>query len=305
MSSKLLLLDYPTLELREFTLNLGARWACFTPDGRILCVGDKGRAILMDGPITESLETNTKSNLRCAAYSSRGELLVVGNNGTVLLGEKFKRLNADRAENLRRVVWSADDETALIVGNSGCALMYEHGSNRFRPILGAVNNLRCASWPPGCEPLVVGNAFAEMFVPTPNVYRLRGDSLEPVAQEAKVDLLAVDNCVDDKFVAVGYDVVLHEPRAFLISDGVKSLEWKGGGVYLSALAIHPSGELGIVATSHPSGSKDRLSFAYLCTPERVDTIYEAVGYGFVCASWSPRGDKALLLASRSARTYNV
>jgi hypothetical protein len=305
LRSKLLLLDYPSLVPREFTLNFSARWACFSPDGRILCVGDGGKAILTDGSIIESLETNTTFNLRCAAYSKSGRLLVVGNMGVVLFGYGFERLDAECAENLRRVVWSPNGEMALIVGNNGSALVYEHGSNRFQRVAGAVNNLRCASWPPGREPIVVGNAFAEMFVPTPNVYRLRGDSLEPVAQEAKVDLLAVDYCVHDKFVAVGYDVVLHEPRIYLIGDSVESLEWMAEGIYLSALAIHPEGEVGIVATSHPSGSKDRRSFAYLCTKESVDKIYELGGYGFVCASWSLEGDRALLLASKIARTYNV
>jgi len=305
LRSKLLLLDFPLLIPREFTLNFSARWACFTPDGGILCVGDGGRAILIDGSNMRSLETNTTSNLRCAAYSKSGRLLVVGNMGVVLFGDGFERLDADCAENLRRVVWSPDGERALIVGNNGSALVYEYGSNLFRRVVGAVNNLRCASWPAGHEPIVAGNAFADMFVPTPNVYRLQGDSLEPIAQEAKVDLLAVDCCVHDKFVAVGYDVVLHEPRAYLIGDSVKSLEWIAEGVYLSALAIHPKLDVGIVATSHPSGSKDRRSFAYLCTEKNVDKIYELSGYGFVCASWSLEGDRALLLASESARTYNV
>ncbi|MEM3799600.1 MAG: hypothetical protein QXH56_05875 [Thermoprotei archaeon] len=304
--SKLIVVDYPTFTLQEFDLGFNARWACFSPAGEILCVGDGGKAVLMDGTKTISLESGVTSNLRCASYSPSGELLIVGNNGLILFGTAFERLNAERSENFRRVVWSPNGDRALIVGNNGAALMFEQNTNSFITIDGAVNNLRCASWPPGQEPVVVGNAFADMFVPTPNVYRLRGERLEPVGQEAGVDLLAVDYCHSKGvFLTVGYDVVFHEPRAYILSDGMERLDWKAEAVYPSALGLHPNEEVGIVATSHPSVSKNRRCFTYIYRRQEFETLYESVGYGFVCASWSVNGDKALLLASRSARTFNV
>lgn len=307
MRSKLFLIDYPSLATVTVSLGFNARWACFGPAGQPLCVGDGGKACLV-GPGLSWLSTGLTQNLRGAAYSSAGQLLVVGNRGLAALGPHFEVLDTGVEANLRRVAWAPDSSKALVVGNAGTAMLFEPETKRFVRLWGAHNNLRGVSWVAGEDPVIVGSAYADMFVPSPNIYRVRGGSLEAVAEEPKVDLLAV--CwwaAKRRFAAVGYDVVLHEPRIYLVGEDVEPYEWGvEEAVYLSAVCFHPREDVGLIATSHPSSRvEERRSYAYLLDGGRPARLLELSGYGFVCAAWSADGSRALLLASEAAKTYNV
>lgn len=306
LRSKLYVLDHESGFLKEFELGFNARWACFTPEGGIFCVGDGGRVAWLRGEELSVRTVGVKENLRGASFSKEGRLLAVGNRGLVLYGPGFERLEAETDANLRRVAWSPSTEEALVVGNGGAAFLFDAKTKSFARLEGAANNLRGVCWVEGEEPLVVGSAYSEMFVPTPNVYRVRGRTLVAVAELPRVDLLAAAWWAARKrFVAVGYDVVLHEPKIYLMGEEVEEAGWGGEGVYLSAVAFHPSEDLGVVATSHPASKSGKHSYAYLLKAGRAQRILEVVGYGFVCANWSPDGGRTLLLASQGAKTYNV
>jgi len=308
VTSKLLVVDYPSINVEVFSLEFNARWACFTPRREILCLGDAGNIVLFSHGGPKKLESGVRSNLRCGSYSRGGILFVVGNRGLALIGdERLVRLETDTGANLRRVVWAPHFDEALIVGNGGVALLYDHTSRRFTQLPGAANNLRGVSWPTDREPLVVGNAYGDMFVPTPNIYRVGEGRLIPLAEEPKVDLIAVDWwAARGIWVAVGYDVVLHEPRMYHIGeDSVEEVEWSGEGVYLSCVAFHPQEDVGIVATSHPGSDESRQSFAFLYDGKKTRLLRALSGFGFTCAAWNTIGDKALILASQSAKTFNV
>ncbi|PSN83863.1 hypothetical protein B9Q01_03250 [Candidatus Marsarchaeota G1 archaeon OSP_D] len=303
VSSKVMLFGYPSFAMEEKPLNFQARWACFSPSFEVLCVGNNGSACIINEQV-RMLNTGVKQNIRCAAYFNE-KLLLVGNGGLVLYGQSFERLDSHTTENLRRVVWSPDGKSALILGNNGSALLFDSQNKELLNLEGAINNLRGAVWVEGKEPIIVGNAYASAFVPTPNVYKFTQKKLEPLVQEPKVDLISVDWCFKKFYMMVGYDVVLHEARVYKMDGDFQSVEWKEQGVYLSAVAFHPTEEMALIATSHPSLQSDRIGFVYLYERGEVKPLFKLQGYGFVCASWRKDGKKALLLASKSVRTFDV
>jgi hypothetical protein len=85
------------------------------------------------------IATGSAHNLRGVGWAPDGErALLVGNRGAVLLyeHERFRELPAPTVENLRRVAWSPEGSCALIVGNAGVVLRFDATSGALMPLPG-------------------------------------------------------------------------------------------------------------------------------------------------------------------------
>jgi hypothetical protein len=308
--SALIRIEYPSMRVSETTLRWNARWACFRPGSReLLCVGDSGRAALFTPDGVQQVDTGVRENLRCAAFSPDGSLLCVGNRGLIMLndGQKFTRIQSGVSENLRRVVWAPDGSHALITGNGGTALLYHPSEKRVSELEGAQNNLRGAAWPQSdMSPIIVGNAFAGPFIPSPNIYRLEQDELKPVAQVDKVDLIGVDWCSSRGYgVTVGYDVVWHEPKVYIWRGQLEEVVVGGKEVYPTTVSFHPKEDTAVVATGYPNLSRGRRGTIFLLRDRALTKISQHDGLGFTCASWDPYGREVILVGSRTVKTFNT
>jgi len=94
-------------------------------------------------------------------------------------------------------------------------------------------------------PIIVGNAFAGPFIPSPNIYHLERDELRPVAQVEKVDLIGVDWCANRGYcVTVGYDVVWHEPKVYIWRGELEEVVVGGEGGIPHHGLVSPGGRHG-------------------------------------------------------------
>jgi WD40 repeat protein len=309
--SSLIRIEYPSMRVSETALGWNARWACFRPGSReLLCVGDQGRAALFTPDGVQEVDTGVRENLRCAAFSPDGSLLLcVGNSGLLMLndGEKFTRIQSGVSENLRRVVWAPDGSRALIIGNGGTALLYHPSEKRVSALEGAHNNLRGAAWPQSdMSPIIVGNAFAGPFIPSPNIYHLERDELRPVAQVEKVDLIGVDWCASRGYcVTVGYDVVWHEPKVYIWRGQLEEVVVAGKEVYPTTVSFHPEEDTAVVATGYPNLSRGRSGTIFLLRGRALTKISQHDGLGFTCAAWDAYGREVILIGSRTVKTFNT
>ncbi len=167
--------------------------------------------VLYDG---NRIETRLfRTNFRALALDRHGpDLLLVGNGGKVIRireGE-IHRLNPNTKHNLRAISVNPTNDSALIVGNAGTALLLDEDGN-FRKLSTLTNeNLRTVAWNPkgdlaviagnngalmkyydnhietidngranlrdiswrhsSDQALVASNCFAEEFIPSPNLF---------------------------------------------------------------------------------------------------------------------------------------
>ncbi len=287
------------------------RWASWDRNGdACLLVGDRGTVAVLNDEQLKEVASPTLENLRGSAQNPRkDQALIVGNKGTVLLLEKgeVSSISVGIEANLRRVSWSPDGTVALIVGNDGTALSWDGTSAT--EVGGASNNLRSISWNPNGEyALISGNYFAQAMVPSPTLYRYnrRAVALEALRTTDKTDLIGLDWNPDGlQALAVGYEVVWQESRVFRwTNDELKLLSLQEPGLFPTAVTWHPAEDYALIGTGSPHFTRAGDLAVLKYVRESFQRIFSSE-YRNNCVAWRPGGESALIVGTRSGRTFTA
>ncbi len=287
------------------------RWASWDRNGgTCLLVGDRGTVGVLNNDELEEVVSPTVENLRGSAQNPRkDQALIVGNKGTVLRFEKgeVSSVSVGTEANLRRVSWSPNGTLALIIGNNGIAFSLDE--TRIVEVGGASNNLRSISWNPNGEyALVSGNYFAEAMVPCPTLYRYKkgASALEALETTDKTDLIGVDlNPNGHQALAVGYELVWQESRVFRwMNEELKLLPLQEPGLFPTAVAWHPTEDYALIGTGSPSSTGSGEMTILMYQRESFQRIFSSE-YRYGCIAWRPGGESALIVGTRSGRTFTA
>jgi len=286
------------------------RWIAWRRDGRsALAVGNRGLVLGFDGQKFRKFNSPTRENLRCASYNPMNEAMIVGNRGAVLL---FKNGNLEvvgvgTEANLRRVAWSPDGSTALLVGNDGAALGWKVGKTQ--ELAGALNNLRSVSWHhQGRNALVSGNYFGTSMVPCPTLYGYEegAKELKPLITIEKTDIIGVEWNPDGSYaLAVGYEVVWHEPCVFRWTNGeLENIPVTDPSLYPTLVAWDPRNNRALIGTGSPF-PRSRGQGAILNFEEgHIRKLYSCP-HRITRMAWHPKGDVAIIIGNTNARTFTT
>src|SRR2546425_7975639 len=233
------------------------RWGAWSRDGKeAVLVGSNGQMMRYYDDRFYHLTSETKEHLRCASYNPKDStILAVGNNGTIILTDKAggaRKLDSKTASNLRRASWSRDGSYAIIVGNDGAALVWDGLS--FVEVNGALNNLRSITWDQEGSAYVSGNYFGPSMTPSPTLYKLDYEAklLQSVAITEKTDIISIDFGPEQQLLAVGYDLVWQDPRAYKWNgQALESVKVDEAGVYPTSVARRPGNRFALVGAGTP------------------------------------------------------
>jgi WD40 repeat protein len=289
------------------------RWAAWSEDGQeAVLVGNNGLMLKLHDDRFQEMTSQTKKHLRCASYNPKDStILVIGNRGTVILMDKSgraRKLDSKTPSNLRGASWSPDGSYALIVGNDGTALVWDGSS--FTEVDGALNNLRSITWNPEGSAFVSGNYFGPSMTPSPTLYNVDFEvkRLESIAVTEKTDLISIDFGAERQLLAVGYDLVWQEPRAYRWSgQTLESIKVDEVGVYPTSVAWQPRHRFALVGTGSPKppGEGGGTVLAYTVETGIKGRLFEDPKHRIVCIAWRPQGDYALIVGNRFAQTFST
>jgi len=286
------------------------RWVAFRRDGGSgVAVGNKGLVLNFNGVTFGQQNSPSQENLRCASYNTAGEAIIVGNHGTILYSKdgELTPIKEDTKDNLRRVSWSPDGSAAILVGNNGTALSWRGGE--IKEVAGAINNLRSVTWhPDGHEALISGNYFGTSMVPCPTLYsyELASERMRPLKTTDKIDILAIEWRPDGEYaLAVGYEVVWHEPRLLRWTNNeLEEIRFPESGLYPTTIAWAPQDDLALIGTGspHPPGRDEGRVLEY--REGSIRRLYSST-HRITCIAWNPREDYAVIVGQKAARTFTT
>ncbi|TMI66530.1 WD40 repeat domain-containing protein [Candidatus Bathyarchaeota archaeon] len=289
------------------------RWGSWSGDGEeAALVGNNGLMLQFHNDRFHELTSQTNEHLRCASYNPKDStILAVGNKGTIILMDKVgraRKLDSKTASNLRRASWSPDGSYAIIVGNDGAALVWDGLS--FVEINGALNNLRSITWDQEGSAYVSGNYFGPSMTPSPTLYKLDYEAklLQSVAITEKTDIISIDFGPEQQLLAVGYDLVWQEPRAYKWNgQALESVKVDEAGVYPTSVAWQPGNRFAFVGTGtpKPSGQGGGMVLGYTVEDGIKGRLFEDPEQRIVCVAWRPQSDYALIIGNRYARTFST
>ncbi len=317
LRNKVLIYDGSRVSSQIVEAEGALRWASWRPDGsEALIVGNNGTVLAysVDQKSLRNVSSPVKVNLRGVEFSPDGRLaVIVGNAGTILLlSDILRRLESATSSNLRRVAWKPDGNGALIVGNEGAA--YFLASRGLRRVYGVGNNLRSAAWHPGEDyALVVGNSVKATLaglVPAPGFYRFNTDSffltqIRQTSPETPKDLTCASWKPDGSVCTiVGYDQTWHTSELYSFDgNSVTATDWKEENLFPTGFSWHPSGKYGLVVTGGLGGGEAGTVLSY--DGGRPSVIHREADYNISCVAWNPRGNYALILGSKGARSFSA
>jgi WD40 repeat protein len=289
------------------------RWGSWSGDGEeAVLVGNNGLMLQFHSDRFDELTSQTNEHLRCASYNPKDEtILAVGNKGTIILMDKVgrvRKLDSKTASNFRRASWSPDGSYAIIVGNDGASLVWDGSS--LTQVNGALNDLRSIAWDLEGIAFVSGNYFGASMTPSPTLYKLDYETklLQSIAVTEKTDIISIDFGPERQLLAVGYDLVWQEPRAYKWNgqtlESVKMLE---EGVYPTSVAWQPGNRFALVGTGSPkpSGEGGGMVLGYAIETGIGGRLFEDPEHRIVCIAWRPQGDYALIVGNRVAQTFST
>ncbi len=265
------------------------RWVAFRRDGRSgVAVGNKGLVLNFNGVTFEQQNSPSQENLRCASYNTAGEAIIVGNHGTILYSRdgELTPINEDTKDNLRRVSWSPDGSAAILVGNNGTALSWRGG--KIKEVAGAINGTS--------------------MVPCPTLYsyELASERIRPLKTTDKIDILAIEWRPDGEYaLAVGYEVVWHEPRLLSWTNNeLEEIRFPESGLYPTAIGWAPQDDLALIGTGspHPPGRDEGRVLEY--REGSIRRLYSST-HRITCIAWNPREDYAVIVGQKAARTFTT
>jgi len=289
------------------------RWGSWSGDGEeAVLVGNNGLILQFHNDRFHELASQTNEHLRCASYNPKDStILAVGNKGTIILTDKvgkIRKLDSKTASNLRRASWSPDGSYAIIVGNDGAALVWDGSS--LTQVDGALNNLRSIAWDTEGFAFVSGNYFGASMTPSPTLYKFDNETkrLESVAVTEKTDIISIDFGPRRELLAVGYDLVWQEPRAYKWNgQTLESVKVQEEGVYPTSAAWQPGKRFALVGTGSPkpSGEGGGMVLGYAVETGIGGRLFEDPEHRIVCIAWRPQGDYALIVGNRVAQTFST
>lgn len=290
------------------------RWAEWYPNSYdALIVGNKGTLVTFDGHVFKRVTTHTYENLRCVSINPKDKTaLIVGNKGTLLNydGNVTSKVKLDVATNFRRISWRPQGDYAILVGNEGLCMIYDEG--RVRWIEGSENNLRSISWhPSGKYAIITASCYRPShagLVPSPVVFAYYDgeESLQPLLTETGVDLIGSSWKPDGSYcIAVGYHLVLHEPRIYTITKNkIEQLPLNYPDLYLTGISWKPDSSYSLIVTGTPEigrGAGNVIKY-----DERgFEMMFNDPYYFMAGLSWAPDGSKALVFGSSRCKTFTV
>lgn len=234
--------------------------------------------------------------------------LMVGNRGAVLRagGDAVDELEASTTENLRRVAWHPSGAYALIVGNAGIVLRYDHATGALAPLpADRAHTLRSIAFRPDGAYAMVG-AYASRWAgyPRPHaLYRCDGRYLQALlGSDDEDDFVSIDWREDGSTALIcGY---AWRPDGSMVNKALlfdgstwQARTWSPGKVVLgggwqpggdTALAV---GEGGLAVEISKEGAIKQLE---------TETTDNLIG-----PFWKPDGTYAIVLKGPGERVYTV
>ena len=293
--------------------NSTIRWGAWSRNGNeAVLVGNNGLMLRFQNNRFHELTSQTNEHLRCASYNPNDStILAVGNKGTIILTDKVgkaRKLDSKTASNLRRASWSPDGSYAIIVGNDGAAFVWDGAS--LAEVEGALNNLRSITWDGEGSAFVSGNYFGASMTPSSTLYKFDYESrhLDSIAITEKTDIISIDYGMEDQLLAVGYDLVWQEPRAYIWNGRtLDSVKLEEAGIYPTAVAWQPRNRFALVGTGTPKplGQGGGIVLGYTVEDGIKGRLFEDPDQRIVCVAWRPQSDYALIIGNRYARTFST
>ena len=246
------------------------------------------------------VETRTfRTDLRALAWDTHGPyLILVGNCGEVVRIQKGEaiRLHTDTKHNLRAVSVNPTNNSALIVGNAGTALLLHEDGEFTELSTSTFENLRAVAWnPKGNLALIAGNSgvlvkYYDDHIETIDYGRanLRDISWRHASDQA----LVTSNCFAEEFIPspnlFTYEAKSDEVRS--VNEGRSDLigvDWKPDDAYALVLGYDVIWHNGLIAKF----DENTLS------PIKFENkrVYP------VAVRWDPKG-KAAAIATATAQT---
>jgi len=175
---------------------------------------------------------------------------------------------------------------------------------------GALNNLRSITWAGEGSALVSGNYFGASMTPSSTLYKFDYESrhLDSIAITEKTDIISIDYRIEDQLLAVGYDLVWQEPRAYIWNGRtLDSVKLEEAGIYPTAVAWQPRNRFALVGTGtpKPAGQGGGMVLGYTVEDGIKGRLFEDPEQRIVCVAWRPQGDYALIIGNRYARTFST
>jgi len=246
-----------------------------------------------------NVETRTfRTHLRALAWGiHRPDPILVGNGGEVVRIQKDEilRLNPNTKHNLRAVSVNPTNNSALMVGNAGTALLLSEDGN-FRKLSSlTTENLRAVAWnPKGDLALIAGNNGALMKYHDNRIETIddgRANLRDISWQHASDQALVTSNCFAEEFIPspnlFTYETKSDALRA--VNEGRSDLigvDWRPDDAYALVLGYDVVWHNGLIAKFHDN-TLSPIKF-------ENNPVYP------VAVRWDPKG-KAAAIATATAQ----
>ncbi len=168
------LLYYDGKKVRTRTLQGFLRALAWDHQDRyLIVVGNRGRVLRIEKDRIISLDSGTRSNLRAVSVNPiDGTALIVGNTGAALILNDQQRFTSLNVPSFQnlRSVSWHQNGTVALVAGNNGTL-FKYSREEFETVEAGRANLRDISWRPNTNTaLISSNCFAEEFIPSPNLF---------------------------------------------------------------------------------------------------------------------------------------
>jgi WD40 repeat protein len=239
-----------------------------------------------------------RTDFRALAWDSHGPVpILVGNGGEVIrIGKgEILRLNPNTKHNLRAVSVNPTNNSALIVGNVGTALLLNEDGNFRKLSTLTTENLRAVSWnPKGDLALIAGNNGALMKYYDNHIQTIddgRANLRDISWQHASDQALLTSNCFAEEFIP-SPNLFTYETKSdalTAVNEGRSDLigvDWRPDDAYALVLGYDVVWHNGLIAKFHEN-TLSPIKF-------ENNRVYP------VAVRWDPKG-KAAAIATATAQ----
>jgi hypothetical protein len=148
------------------------------------------------------------------------------------------------------------------------------------------------------------------MTPSPTLYKFDYETkrLQSIAVTEKTDIISIDFGPERQLLAVGYDLVWQEPRAYRWNgQALESVKVDEAGVYPTSVAWQPGNRFALVGTGTPKppGEGGGMLLSYSTENGIGGRLFEDPEQRIVCTTWRPQSDYALIIGNRYARTFST
>jgi len=148
----------------------------------------------------------------------------------------------------------------------------------------------------------------QSMVPCPTLYSYEpvSERMRPLKTTDKIDILGIEWRPDGEYaLAVGYEVVWHEPRLLRWANNeLEEIRFLESGLYPTTIAWAPQDNLALIGTGSPN-PPGRDEGRVLGNREGTIRRLYSGAYRITCIAWNPRENYAVIVGQKAARTFTT